>query len=84
MQRAGEAVSGSCNAFAQQVEAVSRSLTGFEENIRALSKLMADRAASLPADGTSGETAEKLGAIQSALSGIQATLEKASAGDGED
>ncbi len=84
MQRAGEAVSASCNAFAQQVEAVSRSLTGFDESIRALSKLMADRAASLPADGTSGETAEKLGAIQSALSGIQATLEKASAGDGED
>ncbi|MBR5344367.1 MAG: MotA/TolQ/ExbB proton channel family protein [Clostridia bacterium] len=84
MRHAGEAISESCSAFAQQVEAVSRSLTGFEESIQALSKLMADQAASLPADGTSGETAEKLSAIQTALAGIQQSLEKASAGDGED
>ena len=82
MHFAGEAISGSCTAFASEVEAVSRSLTAFDESIRRLSDLLAGHAASLPADGTSGVTAEQLSAIQNALTSLQATLERAAANHG--
>ena len=77
LRRASEAISGSCGAFAGQVEAVSRTLTAFDVSIRQLSALLESHIAALPADGTSGVTAEQLSAIQSALASLQSALERA-------
>ncbi len=84
MRHAGEAIASSCTAFAQQVGGVSQSLTAFDGAVKALTKFLSDQAASLPADGTSGETAKVLSGIQTTLTAIQTTLESAIIPDEEE
>ncbi len=77
LRHASEAIAHSCGAFAEQVGDVSRSLTAFDAAVKAMTGLFEKQAASLPADGTGGETARQLSGIQKTLAAIQTSLERA-------
>ena len=85
LQSAGSALSAGCTAFSGELGKISASLADFQRDMAALTRVVEQQASSLPADGTTGETAAALSQIQQTLQGIRETLLRGTeAGHGEE
>lgn len=82
-QQESRVLSDGCKALTGQVEAIAAGLGDFRESMRSLTALLERRAASLPADGTSGATAEALSGLQRTVRGLQDAIERGTAAAGE-
>ena len=82
LRAVSDGLAASCTAFTKSVGEISQSLTGFQQGMNEMTRMFSERAASLPADGTDGGTAEALSGMQTTVQGIRQTLEGGKQGEG--
>ena len=82
LRAVSDGLAASYTAFTNSVGEISQSLTGFQQGMNEMTRMFSERAASLPADGTDGGTAEALSGMQTTVQGIKQTLEGGKQGEG--